>query len=113
MARKYRNIRFVTISPGATKGTGGRRDLPCHKGLFVGMFLNILYWTGRAHSLEVGTKRYVDALLDHSTYHSGVFYGSKKGLSGEVCDQAELLSYFTNETFQDNANEAIHKFINK
>ena len=113
MARKYRNIRFVTISPGATKGTAVRRDLPWHKRLFVGMFLNILSWTGKAHSLEVGTKRYIDALLDHSTYQSGVFYGSKEGLSGEVCDQAELLSYFGNETFQDNANEAIHKFINK
>ena len=113
MARQYHNIRFVTISPGATQGTAVRRDLPWYKRLFVGALLNILYWTGKAHSLEVGAKRYIDALLDHSTYKSGVFYGSKEGLSGEVCDQAELLSYFGNETFQDNANEAIHKFINK
>mmetsp|Transcript_10530 Transcript_10530/g.31033 ORF Transcript_10530/g.31033 Transcript_10530/m.31033 type:complete len:89 (-) Transcript_10530:46-312(-) len=56
---------------------------------------------------------YIDALLDHATYQSGVFYGSKKGLSGELSDQAEFLNYFANEAFQDNANEAIHKFINK
>jgi len=113
MARKYPNIRFVTMSPGATKGTAVRRDLPWYKRLFVGMLLNILFLKGNAHSLEVGAKRYVDALLEHSTYQSGVFYGSKKGLSGELSDQAEFLDYFANEAFQDNANEAIHKFVNK
>ena len=84
---------------------------PCHKRLFVGTLLNILSCCGKAHSLQVGAKRYVDALLEHSTYNSGVFYGSRKGLSGEVSNQADFLSYFTNEIFQDNANEAIHEFI--
>ncbi len=113
MARKTPHVRFVTISPGATKGTAIRRDLPCHKRLFVGTLLNILSCCGQAHSLQVGANRYVDALLEHSTYNSGVFYGSRKGLSGEVIDQADFLSYFSNEIFQDNANEAIHKFIKK
>ena len=113
MARKYPNIRFVTVSPGATMGTAVRRDLPFYKRVFVGMLLNILCFIGKAHSLEDGAKRYIDALFEHSTYQSGVFYGSKSGLTGELCNQAELLSYFGNETFQDNANEAIHKFINK
>jgi len=113
MARKYPKIRFVTMSPGATKGTAVRRDLSCCKRLCTGMLLNILSCCGKAHSLEVGATRYVDALLDHSTYQSGVFYGSKEGLSGELSDQAEFLNYFADEAFQDNANEAIHKFVNK
>jgi len=108
MARKHPNLRFVTVSPGATTGTEVRRDLPWYKRLFVGLLQNFV-----GHSLEVGAKRYVDALLDDSMYKSGVFYGSKSGLSGELCDQAEFLDYFANEAFQDNANEAIHKFINK
>eukprot|EP00440_Ansanella_granifera_P045460 gb/GFBE01049253.1/.p1 GENE.gb/GFBE01049253.1/~~gb/GFBE01049253.1/.p1 ORF type:complete len:118 (+),score=12.71 gb/GFBE01049253.1/:1-354(+) len=111
MARKCPNIRFVTMSPGAATGTAVRRDLPCYKRLLVGTILACLSMKGKAHSLEVGAKRYVDALLDHATYQSGVFYASKVGLSGEVGDQSEFLDYFSNNTFQDNANEAIRKFI--
>mmetsp|Transcript_10530 Transcript_10530/g.31032 ORF Transcript_10530/g.31032 Transcript_10530/m.31032 type:complete len:165 (-) Transcript_10530:210-704(-) len=59
MARKYPGIRFVTMSPGATKGTAVRRDLPCYKRLFVGMLLNVLSLRGNAHSLEVRAKRYI------------------------------------------------------
>lgn len=111
MARKHPEIRFVTMSPGATKGTAVRRDLPCSKRMFVGCLLNILSLSGKAHSLEVGAKRYVDALIEHSAYKSGIFYGSKVGLSGELCDQAKLLGYFANEQYQDNAGEAIQRFI--
>ena len=73
--------------------------------------MNIASWVGSAHSVEVGAKRYIDALLDHSNYQSGIFYGSMKGLSGEVGDQAVFLDYFANEGFQDNANKALHNFI--
>eukprot|EP00931_Biecheleriopsis_adriatica_P116630 TRINITY_DN92252_c0_g1_i1.p1 TRINITY_DN92252_c0_g1~~TRINITY_DN92252_c0_g1_i1.p1 ORF type:complete len:316 (+),score=43.26 TRINITY_DN92252_c0_g1_i1:67-1014(+) len=111
MARKYPNIRFVTMSPGATTGTAVRRDLPCYKRMLVGTILKCLSLKGKAHSLEVGAKRYVDALLDHATYQSGIFYASKVGLSGEVGDQSELLDYFSNHAFQDNANDAIHNFL--
>lgn len=111
MVRKHSNIRFVTMSPGATSGTTVTRDLPWYKSLFVRTVVSVLSLVGKAHSVQVGAKRYVDALLDHETYQSGVFYASKKGLSGEVCDQAEFLDYFSNESYQDNAYEAIHKFI--
>lgn len=111
MARKHPNVRFVTMSPGATKGTNVRRDLPWYKRFLVGMILNILSMKGKAHSLDVGARRYIDALLDHRTYQTGVFYGSKDGLSGDVVDQSVFLDYFSNESFQDNASAAIHSYI--
>jgi len=111
MARKHADIRFVTISPGATTGTNARRTLPLYKQVFVGAMVNLASLLGFSHSVKVGAERYVDALLDHSNYQSGIFYGSKKGLSGEVCDQAAFLDDFSNESLQENANKAIHKFI--
>ena len=111
MARKHPEIRFVTISPGATTGTNTRRTLPWYQRAFVTALVNLQSLVGSAHSVDVGAKRYIDALIDHSNYQSGIFYGSKKGLSGEVGDQAVFLDYFANESFQDNANEALHSFI--
>ena len=113
MARKHCNIRFVTISPGANSSTNVMRDNPWYTRLFIKMLGTIMTFTGTFNTLEKGAKRYVDALLDHSTYQSGVFYASKKGLSGEMSDQSTILDYFVNEAYQDNAYEAIHKFIKK
>ena len=57
-------------------------------------------------------KRYVDGLNDE-TYKSGVFYGSKASvLVGPTVDQGTIFEDLNNTTFQDNANEAIHRFIN-
>ncbi|XP_066929228.1 light-dependent protochlorophyllide reductase-like [Clytia hemisphaerica] len=111
MARKHPEIRFITVSPGATTGTNARRTLPWYKRAFVGALVNLQSLVGLAHSVDIGAKRYIDALLDHENYQSGIFYGSKKGLSGEMGDQAVFLDYFANGSFQDNANEALHNFI--
>ncbi len=64
------------------------------------------------HGLEMGAKRYVDGLNDES-YKSGVFYGSKKSvLTGPLVEQGTIFDDLNNETFQDNVNAAIHRFIN-
>jgi hypothetical protein len=64
------------------------------------------------HELEVGAKRFVDAISD-DRYKSGVLYASKQGkLSGEMVDQSTFFTDLKNTSFQDNANEAIHRFIN-
>ena len=66
---------------------------------------------GMVHTLEVGAKRFVDAISDER-YKSGVFYASKEGkLSGDMVDQSTFFTYLKNTSFQDNANEAIHHFI--
>ncbi len=66
---------------------------------------------GMVHELEVGAKRFVDAISDEQ-YKSGVFYASKEGkLSGDMVDQSTFFTDLKNTSFQDNANEAIHRFI--
>jgi hypothetical protein len=42
---------------------------------------------------------------------SGVFIASKKGVTGDVCDQAELLALYGDEMYQDAAFEAVSSFI--
>lgn len=53
----------------------------------------------------------VDGINDN-TFVSGVFYASKANkLTGPVIDQSTIFSDLNDNTFQDNANEAIHRFI--
>ena len=110
VARKHPDVRFVTMSPGATTGTEVMNTLsPFKKFMFKSMF-NVMLLVGKVHKLKVGARRYVDGLLDDS-YKSGHFYGSKSGVTGPIVDQATISKDFENETFQKNANEAIHRFI--
>lgn len=113
MARKNPAIRFISMSPGGTRGTQGFDDLPLLKRImfkYVGMpiFMPLM---GLSHSLSKGAKRFVDGITDASL-QSGRFYGSKEGvLTGPLVDQSTIFQDLNNEVFQDNANEAIHKFI--
>lgn len=113
MARKNPNIRFISMSPGGTRGTQGFDDLPLIKRImfkYVGMpiFMPLM---GLSHSLSKGAKRFVDGINDESL-KSGRFYGSKEGvLTGALVDQGAIFQDLNNESYQDNANEAIHRFI--
>ena len=50
--------------------------------------------------------------LTDPTLSSGVFYASKgEVLKGPVVDQADIFPDLANPSFQDHANEAIHRFI--
>ena len=63
------------------------------------------------HKLDVGAKRLVDGVTD-PTLSSGVFYASPAGkLEGPMVDQADIFPDSANTSFQDHANEAIHRFI--
>lgn len=113
-ARKHKNIRFINMSPGGTKGTAVMDDMP---GLMKFMYKYIampvlMPLMGMAHSLDTGAKRFVDGINDESLT-SGVFYGSKaKVLTGPIIDQSTIFPDLNNTAFQDNADEAIHRFIN-
>lgn len=113
-ARKNPKIRFITMSPGGTKGTAVMDDLSgfmkfIYKYIAMPFLMPLM---GMAHSLETGAKRFVDGINDESLT-SGVFYGSKANvLTGPIIDQSTIFSDLNNTTFQDNANEAIHRFIN-
>ncbi len=110
LARQYPQIRFVTMSPGGTNGTEGLNDLPPVKRFVLRGMFRLMLLLGKMHRLETGAKRYVDGLLDKS-YKSGVIYASKVGVTGPVVDQSTIFADLKNVAFQNNANEAIHRFI--
>ena len=112
MARKNPSVRFVTISPGGTVGTAFARDMSLFQQMMSVIIMPAMKLFGKMHSLDVGAKRYVDALLDDGEdYKTGVFYASKKDVSGEVVDQIQFVDLYHNEQYQDNASIAVHKFI--
>lgn len=113
MARKHPDIRFVSMSPGSTRGTNGGNDLPFLKRIFmkhIGMNL-LMPLLGMAHSVEKGANRYVEG-INNSKFKSGIFYGSKENsVTGQLVDQSTIWNVFSNHTFQDNSDTAIHRFI--
>jgi NAD(P)-dependent dehydrogenase (short-subunit alcohol dehydrogenase family) len=114
MAKEYPNIKFITMSPGATQGTEVMNDIPAamkimYKYIMMPIILPLM---GMAHSLETGAKRYVDGISD-SKFKSGHFYASKAGVTaGSVLDQNDIYPDFNNTEYQSNASEAISRFIN-
>jgi NAD(P)-dependent dehydrogenase (short-subunit alcohol dehydrogenase family) len=115
MARKYPKLKFVAVSPGNTKGTQAPDSLPPTMRFmlkYVMMPIVFPLMGGMVHTLDVGAKRFVDAISDEQ-FKSGVFYASKEGkLSGDMVDQSTFFTDLKNTSFQDNAYEAIHRFIN-
>ena len=60
---------------------------------------------------SVHTKRLVDGVTD-PTLFSGAFYASGANtLTGPLVNQADFLPDLAKPSFQDHANEAIHRFI--
>jgi NAD(P)-dependent dehydrogenase (short-subunit alcohol dehydrogenase family) len=116
MARKYPDIKFVVMSPGNTGGTNAPDSLPpAMKFMLKYLMMPVVFPLigGMVHTLAVGAKRFVDGISDER-YKSGVFYASKEGkLSGNVVDQSTFYTDLKNTSFQDNADEAIHHFINQ
>lgn len=113
-ARKNPNLRLITMSPGFTSGTAVMDDLPFGKRLMFKYFMLpiVAPLKGLVHKLEKGAKRFVDG-INNDTFKSGVFYASKaKLLTGPVIDQSIIFQDLNNSFYQDNANAAIHRFIN-
>jgi NAD(P)-dependent dehydrogenase (short-subunit alcohol dehydrogenase family) len=108
LARKHPDRRFLTVSPGNTTGTGAASGLPLPMRVAAKYVMPAL---GLAHKLDVGSKRLVDGVTD-PTLSNGAFYASAANkLNGPMVDQAEFVPGVANPSFQDNANEAIHRFI--
>ena len=108
LARQHPEHRFVTVSPGNTTGTGAASGLPLPMRIAAKYVMPAL---GVSHKLEVGAKRLVDAVTDPDL-SNGAFYASAANkLNGPMVNQADLVPGLANPSFQDNANEAIHRFI--
>jgi NAD(P)-dependent dehydrogenase (short-subunit alcohol dehydrogenase family) len=108
LARQYPDRRFITVSPGNTTGTQAASDLPLPMRIAAKYVMPTL---GLAHKLDVGAKRLVDGVTDPNL-SSGVFYASAANtLKGPLVSQADFLPDLANPSFQDHANEAIHRFL--
>jgi NAD(P)-dependent dehydrogenase (short-subunit alcohol dehydrogenase family) len=108
LARQYPDLRFITVSPGATTGTQASSGVALPVRIAAKYVMPAL---GISHKLEVGAKRLVDGVTD-PTLSSGVFYASAANkLKGPLVNQADIFPDLANPSFQDHANEAIHRFI--
>ena len=108
LARQYPDRRFISVSPGNTTGTHAPDDLALP---FRIAAKHVMPHLGISHNLDVGAKRLVDGVTD-PTLSSGVFYASAAGkLKGPLVNQTDIFPDLADPTFQDNANEAIHRFI--
>ncbi|WP_235423443.1 SDR family NAD(P)-dependent oxidoreductase [Pseudoalteromonas luteoviolacea] len=109
MARRHPHIKFVTMSPGATKGTEGFNTLPFIKQYAMKGMMQVMLWLGKVHRVETGAARYLTAIFD-ANLESGRFYASKKGLTGALSAQHHVFADLDNPQFQDNALLAIERF---
>jgi NAD(P)-dependent dehydrogenase (short-subunit alcohol dehydrogenase family) len=113
VARKNPELKVITVSPGNTKGTDASNHLPLPLKLLIQyvMFPVVMPLFGIIHNLETGAGRIVHSLSDASI-KSGRFYASAAGkLTGPLVDQSTIRPDLNNETYQENANRAIHRFI--
>lgn len=112
MARKHPKMRFITIDPGMARGTSGTAPLPLAQKLLIEAVMWVMQTLGKAHSVDVGAKRYVDVLLNKDEFQTGIWWGSKQGLTGELADQsAHWPEIIDNQNAQDNADVVIHNFL--
>jgi len=108
LARQYPDRRFITVSPGNTTGTQAADGLALPLRIAAKYVMPHL---GISHKLDVGARRLVDGVTD-PTLSSGVFYASAANtITGPLVDQADIFPDLANPSFQDHANEAIHRFI--
>lgn len=112
MSRQFPEIRFVTMSPGGTTGTEGFNTLSPLKQYVMKGMMKVMLLLGKVHKLETGAKRFVDSVLNDG-FKSGSFYASQKGLTGPLGDQGFLFNDLNDENIQDNAHQAIERFLQK
>lgn len=91
-ARKNPGIVVLCVSPGGTRDTNGfkAKAMPAVVRKVFPIMMRLMSNFGLFHSLDVGAKRYVDAVngVDgYKSFASGAFVASAKGTSGPVADQ--------------------------
>ena len=113
MARKHPELQFVTMSPGGTSGTETAKSMPAvQRFVFERIVMGgIGARLGLSHPLQHGAARLASAVTDPA-YCNGVFYASHaRTLTGPTVDQAAVFGDLANPEFQDNAEEAVRRFL--
>ncbi len=110
--RRHPELRFITMSPGNTAGTEVNRDLPVPARLLVRHVLPRIAPTLKiGHGLEVGAQRLIDGITDPSLTNGAFYASAANQLTGPVTDQATVNADLRDPTIQDQADEAIHRFL--
>ena len=112
LARQHPQLNLLTVSPGNTAGTDALRDLGTVPRVIMQRIVMpyVAPMFGISHPLDVGARRLVDAVVG-GPLRSGRFYASAAPtLTGPLVDQAEIVADFGDQTVQDAAYEAIHRF---
>ncbi|CAB9511362.1 short chain dehydrogenase [Seminavis robusta] len=95
-ARQNPKYSVLVVSPGGTSGTSAliTDGVPAHFRLMMPVIMPLMNAIGVMHNLEDGTDWYIQALTGKydEAFQSGSFVASKRGTTGEVCDQTELRS---------------------
>lgn len=93
-ARAHPEVTVYVVSPGGTKGTSfsTQEALPYIARFIVPVMMTIMTWLGKFHDLELGAKRYVDAVTGEGAFKdnafaSGSYIASKEGVVGPLADQ--------------------------
>ncbi|MDR9831403.1 SDR family NAD(P)-dependent oxidoreductase [Vibrio sp. FNV 38] len=112
MAREHTDKRFITVDPGMARGTSGTASLPWHQRWVMNSAMWVMQKLGKAHSVDVGAKRYVDVLLNSDEFKTGAWWGSKDGLTGPLANQVDHWpEMIGNQSAQDNAKTAINQCL--
>ena len=111
MARLHPELRFATMSPGGTRGTGTASDMnPVMRFVYDRIMMGAIA-KNITHTVDVGAARLADAVQEPACGH-GTFYGSAQDtLTGPAIDQSAIFPDLASETFQDNAGAAIERFL--
>ena len=113
LARRTPTLKLLTMSPGNTSGTEVARDFPLPVRALMKYVLMpiVMPMLGIVQSVDKGAQRHVDALNDERL-KSGVFYASAaNALTGPVVDQSTIMPELADTTYQDHADEAVHRFV--
>jgi NAD(P)-dependent dehydrogenase (short-subunit alcohol dehydrogenase family) len=112
VARREPQLRCVTVSPGNTTGTEAPEEMPLRERILMRHVIpRVGPLLGLSHPLQTGAQRITEAITGHQ-YRDGTFYASKANtIIGPMIDQAEIRPDLRDHTIQDNAFEAIHRFL--
>jgi len=112
LKQKGKKIRVFAISPGSTPDTNVSSNLPgWMRVAFTLVGKPMMKLTGKAHSIEVATQRYLDG-MDLSESVSGHFFASpKKKLTGKLTDNSLLYDHFLQDDLARGAYKAITSMV--
>ena len=112
LSRKYSDVKFISMSPGATSGTSvADNTAPMMKFMWNNVMPIFFKLFGMGHKVDKGAARFVDAISNNKYKTGGVYASKENKMAGEVVDQFEILPALANTNSQDNAYEAAHEFL--